>query len=136
MKPVHQTTFGEHTGNRFQAVLASIFEIDIGQIPYFQAHKSAWYGKFSDWMIEQYGLQPVDLEITDNPAWLWIPRGYHVISGLSPRGDYYHSVVGECGKMVHDPHPSGDGLRTWESFTVFVAVNEVHFKPTNDCAND
>jgi hypothetical protein len=60
------------------------------------------------------------LWISESPDWVWIPRGYHIINGLSPRGDFYHSVVGQAGKMVHDPHPSGDGLRSRESFTVFV----------------
>jgi hypothetical protein len=120
MKPIYQTTFGKDTGNCFQACLASLFEIDIATIPLFQEYKSGWYNVFSDWTFEQFGLQPVDLWISDNPDWFWIPRGHHIISGLSPRGGFYHSVVGQAGKMVHDPHPSGDGLRSRESFTVFM----------------
>ena len=36
--------------------------------------------------------------------------GYYVLSGKSPRGTFYHSVVARAGHVVHDPHPSGVGL--------------------------
>ena len=128
MKPVQQTSFGKDEGNCFQACLASIFEIDIEAIPFFQDYKSSWYDQFSLWLMSEFGLQPIDLQITPNPDWIWIPQGYHIINGLSPRGDFHHSVVGKAGQMVHDPHPSGDGLRTRESFTLFVAVDEAHLR--------
>lgn len=122
MKPVHQTIFGEKKGNCLQACLSSIFGVPIYSFPHFQSEKSGWYEAFSQHMIERFGLQPVELEISDSPGWLWIPKGYHLVNGKSPRGDFYHSVVGKNGNIVHDPHPDGTGLKTRESFTVFVKV--------------
>ena len=42
------------------------------------------------------------------------PWGYCVAGGESPRGDFDHAVVFQIQNcvpvLVHDPHPSGDGL--------------------------
>jgi len=46
--------------------------------------------------------------------------GYHTITGLSPRGDWQHVVVGRAGQIEHDPHPEGGGLRDRRLIGVFV----------------
>ena len=118
MKRVVQTRFGKGTGNCFQAVLASIFEIDINAIPYFQ-DADDWYSMFREWAVETLGLDPVDLG-PDSSGEFLKPRGYYIINGRSPRGNFDHSVVGWNGEMVHDPHVDGTGLRSVTSITVFM----------------
>lgn len=43
-----------------------------------------------------------------------------ILTGKSPRGDWLHSVVWDMslGKMVHDPHPSRDGILDLRSIAV------------------
>lgn len=117
MQPIDQTKFEAGRGNCFQAVLASIFEIPIESIPYFQ-DEDDWFATCEKWMLECFGLQPVILNIVED----WNPIGYHEISGFSPRGNFKHSVVGRDGGIVHDPHPSREGLKTIDSIMVFLKV--------------
>lgn len=119
MIPVMQTKFGMPDGNCFDAALASILELDLENIPDFGKDDN-WYGKFSGYMIENWGLQPIDIIIS---TWDKKPKGFHLINGKSPRGDYDHTIVGYKGKAVHDPYPDGNcKLETRKTYTVFIAT--------------
>ena len=119
MKPVDQTQFkglppGENgkpdeVGNCFAACIASIFEFDLEDIPNFCAFVD-WQKRVNVW-LSKYDFCYLDVRPNADIAFSML--GYHVISGPSPRlPNCYHSVVGLKGKMVHDPHPSRDGLKT------------------------
>lgn len=41
------------------------------------------------------------------------PETPYIVSGLSPR-DVTHVVIYMNGQMIHDPHPSGSGVRETE----------------------
>ena len=80
-------------------------------------------------MIRTFGLQPVDVEI--DKLGDWRPKGFHLITGKSPRGDYCHAIVGKNGNPVHDPYPyegenEGENcyLETMDTYTIFVATLE------------
>lgn len=122
MISVYQTKFGGEEGNCLAACLASIFELPIEAIPDF-GEDALWFARFEAWMVENFGLQPVDLAIS--PLSDWRPKGYHLICGKSPRGDFEHAIVGRNGEAVHDPHPEGGcELETVETYTVFLACLE------------
>ena len=117
MIPVHQTTFGEGKGNCFQAALASVFELPLEEVPNFCVdYGDDWYHETSVWLGEKYGLWLIRVGV-GAPS----PKGYHLISGLSPREGVRHSVVGLNGTPVHDPHPSGDGLAEEQTYDLFVS---------------
>lgn len=131
MKPVFQTRFAvedavpDQRGNCWQAALASLLETDIDAIPYFTAvhgpdhpdEGPVWWETARCWLRETYGL---DLAYFDRakfstprsalvqeppPGWACIAGGW------SPRGDFGHVVLVDVdGCLVHDPHPSGEGL--------------------------
>lgn len=42
---------------------------------------------------------------------------YYLVSGYSPRG-IFHVCIYQNGVMVHDPHPTGEGILTEEIFEV------------------
>lgn len=122
MKPVYQTRFGYPDGNCHAAALASILEISIDNIPEFGI-KNDWYEKFSQYMIVHYVLQPIDINAQTIPNWM-IPRGYYLINGKSPRGDFHHTLVGLNGKPIHDPLPEGNcELQEVTSLTLFVVLD-------------
>jgi hypothetical protein len=117
MIPVHQDKFGDKNANCFKACLASVFEVGLKDIPSF-GWGSDWHDKFQDYLMSTWGLYAVELGIDYDPD-IFQPRGYHLIDGISPRG-LLHAVVGLNGEMVHDPHPSGDGLIEKHGYTLFV----------------
>ena len=59
----------------------------------------------------EYGLQP---------GIAYDVNRYGILTGRSPRGDWHHSVVVDLttGKMVHDPHPSRDGVKSHADIAV------------------
>jgi hypothetical protein len=119
MRPVMQTTYGtdrskpEELGDCFLACLASLLEVDIHYFPreFLQLDSETCDRRYKEWLLEHFDLYQVDLT-TDDPG--RVLHGYHIINGRSPRAKYPnlfdHCVVGFCGKMVHDPHPSGKGV--------------------------
>lgn len=43
-------------------------------------------------------------------TWQHVPAGYAIAGGPSPRNEDGHAVVTHAGEVVHDPHPSRDGV--------------------------
>jgi len=123
MKPVHQTKFGDD-GNCMRAAFASIFELGLEDVPDFT--ELGWWLQLIRW-VEPMGLFPVIMGHGQ-----WLPRGTVMkASGKSPRG-LDHAVVWMNGKMVHDPHPSGDGIaEPPEEYLFFVVKDPAkHYKKT------
>lgn len=119
MTPVDQTTFGDgrngtEPGDCFRACVASVLDVPIGEVPNFVA-EAAWFRALLDWLAPR-GLWFVSMPATPAP---WIPDGVHYIaSGPAPRG-VSHAVVMSDGLLVHDPHPSRDGLLSVERLGFF-----------------
>lgn len=120
MKPVTQTVTGRQ-GNCYAACLASMFEIDIDEVPDF--HRGVlqdmeqteinriWNLNVRWWLRDTFGMGVIVLTFTDAAQWenLWL-QGYHIVSGTSPReAGLLHATVWHEGKMVHDPHPEPQG---------------------------
>ncbi len=127
MEPVIQTMFGKDKGNCFQAVIASIFEMNIDEVPNFmegvnQENAHVFVNRLNEW-LRPMGLYY--LEVTGHLAGPCICE----LSGKSPRGDFNHAVVGRGSKVIHDPHPSDDGLEDERKTTgLFVALDPSKFK--------
>lgn len=124
MIPVDQTTFGQPGGNCFSACVASLLDLPISEVPYFMDETSGvkWYAQLDAWLAPR-GYYALHFNIVDRAAYdrenLW-PKGYYILGGKSPRGD--HAVVARGAEVVHDPHPSRDGLdpATVDGFTLLV----------------
>jgi len=112
MIEVDQTIFEKEQGNCFAACIASLLEVNIEDVIHFPpGTASDWRMIINEWLSE-YGLFYLELSLPgdarDEHVKYW---GWHIISGLSPRGTHTrHAVVGYQGKTVHDPHPSRAGL--------------------------
>jgi hypothetical protein len=115
MRPVYQTVIhGESTkGNCLRASLASIFELDIDDIPKFELmDKSAWKKAFVLW-LDSMGVELHEQESSPQD------NQFHLMIGESPRG-VLHCVVAKNGVMIHDPHPSQAGLLNVKKHWVLV----------------
>ncbi|MDB5358829.1 MAG: CcrColossus [Rhodospirillales bacterium] len=104
---------GQQYGNCQRAAMASIFDMDIEDLPHFEEVRGAgdfWHGIY-DW-LESWGF---GYEWHDPEA---PPTGYSIATGPAARG-VSHAVVALDGKIVWDPHPSRDGLVSIENFMTF-----------------
>lgn len=121
MRKVDQTVFGFPHGNCFAACVASLLEIGIDDVPDLGDWNSDWLLPLNRWLARS-GLGYVEFHIAGEPSQR-LPRGlYAILGGQSPRhlqevdgAPVGHSVVGFIGddwtfKIVHDPHPSRDGI--------------------------
>ncbi len=95
-------------GDCFRAVLASIFERPIADVPHFagMTKKASDFWEMAYSWMEDAGYLYVPTRIPPSGA-----IEFYVISGPSPRGNgNHHAVVGHAGAIEHDPHPSRSGL--------------------------
>jgi hypothetical protein len=49
--------------------------------------------------------------------------GYVILCGDTDRGEYTHSVIAKDGEIVHDPHPSRDGIKSIGNWIVLVVLD-------------
>ena len=127
--PVDQTIFDNKKGNCFAACVASILEVPLVDVPNFCALKGDWYSPTQDWLVANHGMSLVNLKVENwagGENWAEIfdyLRGcYCILNGKSPRGEWEHSVIVRNGEIVHDPHPSKDGLADYDYRSVDVLV--------------
>lgn len=137
MKRTYQTVLdhdpeNEKIGDCTSAVLASILDMPIDEIPHFQ--KTYWNDSdacdraIDKWLAAR-GMMLIPLP---GPALLCLVHArqtqcVHIIAGYTKgQGDVIipHAVVGMNGKIFHDPHPASPGLiGTIEDWTCFLLVN-------------
>lgn len=122
MKPTHQTKFGLE-GNCFDACVATLLEIPLADLNYFRSEET-WYADFQKW-LEPRGLAYVEINCDQNPFYRFPLPVLAIGSGPSPReGVGNHAVVIELHqwskKIIHDPHPSGDGIAAIKAVGFFV----------------
>lgn len=103
-----QTDFGSR-GNCMSACLASLFDIEISEVPNFfdVAGNDAerWWGAVRDW-LRGYGFGIMSIQ----PDMLHLFEGLFIVGGESTRG-IEHAVIYQNGKVIFDPHPSDCGVK-------------------------
>jgi hypothetical protein len=108
MKKVMQTKFGQKQGNCFQAAVASLFELELDQVPDFcNLYKSEeeWFGKFVQWLNKK-GLSAImistDIDDINRPNY----KDCYLLVGGVNQDSTNHEVV-YCNSMIaHDPNPN------------------------------
>jgi hypothetical protein len=105
-------------GNCWRAAIASLLEIDIDSMPAFEDAGHRMFVDTRTWATEQgYSVFTYD---ADNP-----PASYAIAFGQSlRRSDSDHAIVVEDGVMVHDPHPSSEGLLEVKGYWVIFRDEE------------
>jgi hypothetical protein len=128
MIPVFQTKFkgvnGSQCGNCLAASIASILEIPLFLVPQFEegfiSHGAKWQlalARFTaghGFATDEFGKDPM----LDRP---------YLATGASPRSTtekpFNHCVVYQSGKLLHDPHPSGEGVVDPFFFAVYRSID-------------
>ena len=115
MKQVFQTRTGLG-GNCFQACIASIFEMDLDDVPDFMNIKDPssiplWYDPLNRWLYK-YGLAYIELVLPAHAlVQKWTFQGVHIkicksFNANAIENGYDHAVVGFQDTIIHDPDPS------------------------------
>lgn len=117
-------------GNCYAAAIASIIELPISEVPnvevFFHLDNGYWaivmhtFLESKGWELvnDQQNLKEMFHPINPFPNVKDHSQYYnrpYLISGKSSRG-VYHTCVYNNGTLVHDPHPSREGLITLETF--------------------
>lgn len=141
MKPVDQDKFG-HEGNCFQACIASLLELSLGDLPRNQG-EILWWLKDRGWLYVEVWRGNLRQLKTDDPpreerdiGWqplLW-GDALCILCGPSPRfPGMSHAVVGNTNgyrfTTVHDPHPDRTGLRDVERIGFLVQPDPLGLRP-------
>jgi hypothetical protein len=125
MKKLNQTKYGEE-GNCFAACIASLFEVEIADIPFLADYKN-WdeylsvlnsilrnkfevillHGEFKDW--EDY--------LKENYI-----DSYYIVSGDSNKG-LEHAVIYKNGELFHNPNNLGTEIINIKHVYVFLKLH-------------
>jgi hypothetical protein len=111
-------------GDCFRATIASLLDLPIKEVPHFLVDATLddkidapIFHKRVNEFLNPMGLSFFSVANFDYENYFSWHRSvggcdiYHEISDESPRfPGTYHSVVGKNGVIVHDPHPSKEGL--------------------------
>ena len=133
MTPIKQ----EHPKGCFQACIASMLDLSLEAVPDFCAPGFGgrdWWGGFLAWCAGR-GLCPVEVYLKAGSIhFAEIPDGvFCVLSGVSPRGNYLHSVIARSEKnllkIVFDPHESNAGLSGHPTSALFFVMANACFDP-------
>ncbi len=138
MRPVMQSNLRPPTesgppGNCFAACIASLLEVDLSEVPSpvesdrlpggWSAPGGYW-DRLGGWLASR-GWQLVEFDrdrgmVESSTICSTRLENFVVLTGLSPRGDWLHSVVGQSAVVdgerlshfvvAHDPHPEGTGI--------------------------
>ncbi len=104
-------------GDCFRAVLASLLEKDISEVPHFlydNCNSETFNSRVSEY-LGSLGLFYMSVPAYDIKSWkescgITEPI-FHEICDISPRfSDTFHATVGCDGEVIHDPHPTKMGL--------------------------
>lgn len=146
-------------GNCWAAAIASILEVPITEVPNFEVwfpwSDGFWYELTERFLIkkgyileyrpefrcfhpdcvkEDLDADFINFDIEGMQERL--KDKYYFVSGDSPRGQgVKHVTIWQNGKMVHDPHPTRDGILTHQNFDHIRLLTEDEQILANDYKN-
>lgn len=109
-------------GNCFSACIASLFDLDIKNVPHFASFGQDWFPKFYSFISNTDFEINGSLYIPTNPKWKEFKgiEGYVIVGGKSPRGyKNGHAVIYKNGEKFFDPHPDNTFLlELWDVYLI------------------
>ena len=119
MTPVFQSKLylsdGIGNGDCYAACLASLLDLPLWMVPPFDQMfgrgNGEWRERSEEWLQRMFRKKLVRTE--GHPVQSLPLPEFYIANGMAARG-VYHSTIWTKGRMVHDPHPSGSGLKEVE----------------------
>lgn len=135
-------------GNCFAAVVASILEIPIDEVPnvevlfFLDGNRKFYWSEVMQTFLNGKGwelcndyryavLHDENFGISENSFYNkeqsleYCKDKYYLVSGKSKRG-VYHVCIYRNGLLVHDPHPTKEGILTFENFETLEKINSIN----------
>ncbi|KLI04534.1 MULTISPECIES: hypothetical protein [Mycolicibacterium] len=113
-------------GDCWRACIASVIGCPIAEVPHFVRDHGddGWFEATNAWLAARCGETIRYAPVETWPPDLSTRRPYVILNGGSPRGEFAHCVVADAasGDMVHDPHPSREGITSVTGAFALVAV--------------
>ena len=144
MNAVAQTIFMDHVpageaeewvndgraeaGDCLRACVASVIELPLESVPHFAQYRQPADSHLWWWALVGFCFAH-GWDVTYETE---APEAIAIASGKSVRG-HGHVVVVDNGLLVHDPHPSGDGLCEVDGYYAFARLPAV---PPKEGSND
>lgn len=132
---IDQTIFVDdpegRSGNCLQAALASLFGLDLNDVPHFVQLSDDGLGEWTELLSMWLDARGWRWESKPNSA--IVPPKPCLLIGTSPRSRNESHAVMWTGSENFDPHPSRDGLYSLRCVMTFTPVSEVTpvFTPVN-----
>lgn len=121
MKKVYQTIIDEGHGNCMQAAIASLFELNLEDVPHFLEAGDNWWKDFDRIFKEQTGNDPTYINRRQDEKIDGVLNAARLDGGIN--GYFYasvksrtfpdvnHAVIVDTNlNVVHDPNPNGKAL--------------------------
>jgi hypothetical protein len=120
-------------GNCHITCIACLTGIDPELFPQPPLDPYGWeeYLKEIDYFLEKREISVLRIYPTDEilkDLGAHYPNIPMIVGGLSPRGKGRHAVIYLDGKMIHDPHPSGDGIVGDPDYSISIILSHRPWK--------
>lgn len=116
MKKVYQTIVDKEHGNCMQAAVASLFDLELSEVPNFIEHGENWYNVFDDF-IRKYGYEPnyISGNVNELHKIARLDNGvngyfYGAVNSQTFEGITHSVIVDRYLNVVHDPNPNEKAL--------------------------
>lgn len=110
MKPVDQI----ESNDCMRACVCSVLGLDPSEVPNFMKFGSEKFNDRLDSFLNNAGYKFIEWDVRDKDMFKQTAGNlydcYTIATGKSPRFECDHAVVFYRGEIVHDPHPSKEGL--------------------------
>lgn len=115
MKPVMQTKFGKNQGDCLLACVASLFEMDIKDVPDFTLSGKDWFDDFYEY-CKGRGMSLILIHPDENGNFskIFISDMYAILLFEVIGSEEDHAVIGILERMDDDPDDP-EGRIIWES---------------------
>lgn len=102
-KPTLQTTWGKK-GNCLNACIATLFDVDINDVPWFDDDNENWIFDLSDWMRGRFGKYICTVKFRSDDQSALLGDSLVIASIVSPNLDVErHAVITQNYMIVFDP---------------------------------
>lgn len=138
MKKVFQNKFssedGTEHGNCLEACCGSIVECAIEDVTPMREGNGVWFSDMENF-LERYGYECLGTRYAEDENLIEASKKYEkekdgnwvIMCGDSPR-EYVtngHAVLYRNGELIHDPHPSNDGLKSLKYFLMITKIKPI-----------
>jgi len=121
MKKVYQTIVDKGNGNCMQAVVASLFDLELKDVPHFLEYGKKWYEVFDNFFIDKGYDNICYINRMDDDTLDFMKEIAHFDGGINgflfgvinsqTYEDTTHAVVIDKDlNIIHDPNPNGKAL--------------------------